>query len=68
MAANRDSLVVNEFSSEIAGGREKSDTDQLRLELTSDPKGVLIKVGEDKAAPATTCPPSPPVSQPFEGN
>jgi hypothetical protein len=45
---------------------KKSETDQLRLELTNDANAVLITLAEDKAAKPTACPPGAPGDQPFE--
>lgn len=46
---------------------KKSENHQLQLELVGQDNGVLIRVREDTAAQPATCPPSPPVEQPFEG-
>ena len=45
---------------------KRSETEQLHLEISSSENGVLVKVRENLAASATSCPPSGPAEQPFE--
>ena len=45
---------------------KKDETNQLRVELVSDKKGVLIKMREQADAQPTACPPEGPAGDPFE--